>query len=271
MLAPANNRGEFVDKPFVQKARRESAEISSFIDDSNLGVSVPIAVYNPESGEQSVIAYAIVLYDMGALAMNSTQTLVLFIQTLAISLLVGAILYFFLVKIFEHPIELLNAQLDDALREGHDDIRTDYQLPSLENLASNISSALSRIGRGGSESAGVYVNREVEASNLVRLLPAAAMVVNAIDDRVIATNRDFDTLVGGGMNLQNRPLQDIPDIALQKNLLDLLPRMRQNVAEIAISEIPFAGRKYEITGQTVMGAEDPAYYVIVITPLGDDG
>lgn len=267
IMAPANKRGEFVNKPFVQRARREEKEMAEFIDDSNLGVSVPITVYSPESGSQSVVAYAIILYDIGALAISAGDTFALFVQTLAIALLIGALLYFFLFKIVEHPIEVLNTNLDDALREGRDDLTTDYQFPVLERLISNINSALNRIDRsGGAQQVSFVMSRDIEAANVVRMLQAAALTINAIDDRVIATNTAFDQLVGGGVNLVGRPLTDIPDVALQENLRDLLVRMRESAGEIATSQIPFSGRTYEINGQAVMGSSDPAYFLIVINP-----
>lgn len=272
IIAPANKRGEFANKPFVNQARREERETEAFIDDSNFGVSVPITSYNPEIGNQSVSAYAIVLYDMGSLAMNSNQTLSLFIQILAISLLAGGLFYFFLIKVIEQPIRNLNAQLDDALREGRDDLQTEYRFPDLEQLASNINSALSRIGRGGGETPlNLVVNRDIEAANLVRMLPIAAVTVNAVDERIVATNAIFDKLIGGGLNLQGRSLVDIPDPALQENLRDLLPRMRSSIAEIALSEIPFFGNKYEICGQAVMGSEEPAYFLITLNPMEIEG
>lgn len=273
IIAPANKRGEFANKPFVNQARREERETDGFIDDSKLGVAVPITYFNPDVGNQSVIAYAIVLYDMGALAMNSSQTFSLFIQTLAISLLAGALLYFFLLKVVEHPLVAMNAQLDDALRDGRDDLSTPYQYPVLETLASNINSALSRIGRGSEPGMplDVVVNRDIEASNIVRMLLAAAVTVNAIDERVIATNSTFDQLVGGGLNLQGRPLTDIPDPALQENLRDLLPKMRASLSEIALSEIPFFGNTYEVCGQAIMGGSEPAYFLITLNRIDGEG
>jgi len=267
IMAPASKRGEFVNKPFVNKARREEKEVADYIDDSSLGVSIPIKAYTPENGNQSVIGYAIILYDMGALAMNASQTFSLFIQTLAIALLIGFLLYYFLYKIFENPIEVLNVNLDDALREGRDDLTTDYQLPPLERLVANINSALSRIDRSsGAQDAQVVVNRDTEAANLMKMLYAPALVVNAIDERVIASNMAFDGLVGGGVNLTGQPLTSIPDVALQENLRDLIPLMRASVMEVATSEIPFAGSKYEIAGHAILSGNEPAYYLIVINP-----
>jgi hypothetical protein len=267
IIAPASQRGEYAKKPFVNRARLEDEEVAEFIDDSTIGVAIPITFYNAELGSHSAAAFSIVLYDTGPLVMNSNQTVSLFVQTFTISLIIGAILFFFLYKLVEHPIFILNARLDDALREGRDDIKTDYHFPLLEQLASNINSALSRIGRqdGQGHAQGHFVNRDLEAGNLVRMLPTPALALNAIDERIITTNQEFDRLVGGGLNLQGRPLTDIPDIALQQNLGELIHRMRTHSGEIAISEIPFPDARYEVLGQSVMGTSEPAYYLIALS------
>ncbi|RYZ77002.1 MAG: FHA domain-containing protein [Proteobacteria bacterium] len=169
VLAPVSQRGEFVNKPFVNQARRADNEFVQFIDDSTLGVSVPITAYNPETGAQGAAAYAMVLYDVGSLAMTPKQQLSLFVQTLAISLLAGLILFYFLYKLVEHPIVSAGDQLDDALREGRDDLHTDYHYPALERLISNVNSALSRIGQPSDGSpVSMVLNRDHEARNIVR-------------------------------------------------------------------------------------------------------
>ncbi len=271
VIAPANARGEYVNKPFVNQARREDREFSNYVDDSNLGVSVPITAYNAESGSQTAVAYAIVLYDVGSLAMTPKETFGLFVQTLAIALLAGFVLFFFLYKVVEHPVESASLQLDDALREGRDDLKTDYHFPALERLLSNVNSALSRIGQSpeGGGPIGLVINRDHEAQNLVRMISMAAITVNAIDDRVIATNPAFDQLVGGGLNLIGQPLTSIPDVSLQQNLMELLPQMRSAAGQIATSTIPFSGQSYEVCGQVVMGVSEPAYFVFTLGQGGE--
>lgn len=271
VIAPANKRGEYVNKPFVNQARREDREFTDYIDDQNLGVSVPISAYNPETGNQSTVAYAMVLYDVGSLAMTPKEELSLFVQTLAIALVAGVFLFFFLYKVVEHPIESAGLQLDDALREGRDDLKTEYHFPALERFISNVNSALSRIGPANAGGAmPMVVNRDYEAANLVRMISMAAMTLNAIDDRVIATNPAFDRLVGGGLNLIGQSLAIIPDVSLQQNLMELLQSMRVSAGDIATSTIPFSGQQYEICGQVVMGASEPAYFLFTIGPVGGD-
>lgn len=267
ILAPANKRGEFSKLPFVNQARREERETEGFIDDSNLGVAVPIARYNPENGAQEAAAYAIVLYDMGSMAMNPAQTLGLFIQIFLLAALIGAILYFFLQRVVEHPLQLLGLQLDDALREGRDDISTPYQYPTLEKVISNVNSALSRAanGGGGYQSPSAVINRDIEANNVVRMLPIPAVSINAIDERLIATNGAFDKLIGGGVALNGRSLGEIPDSSLQDNFRELLPKMRDQLGSIAFSEIPFSGHMYEINGQAIVGnSGEAAWYLITL-------
>ncbi|MES2856662.1 MAG: FHA domain-containing protein [Bdellovibrionota bacterium] len=270
VIAPAGKRGEFANKPFVNKVRREEREYAEFVDSTTLGVAVPITFYSADTGNQSIAAYAVVLYDAGTLAMSPEQTFGLFVKTLAIAMLAGFFLFFFLIRLIEHPVESVGRELDDALREGRDDLKTSYQYPQLEALVSNMNSALTRVvqSSGFDSPSGPIANRDVEAANIVRMLPVPAIAVNAIDDRVIATNLAFDRIVGGGSSLVGRPLTEIPDMALQQNLIDLLPRMRAAVGEIAFSEIPFSGNSYEICGQAVMSANDPAYFLLTLNPNG---
>ena len=271
ILAPANKRGEFSKLPFVNQARREERETEGFIDSSNLGVAVPIARYNPDAGQQEAAAYAVVLYDMGSMAMSPAQTVGLFIQIFLIATAIGAILYFFLQRVVEHPVQILGLQLDDALREGRDDLSTPYQYPLLEKLVSNVNSALTRAANAGSgyQSPSAVLNRDIEANNIVRMLPVPAVSINAIDDRIISTNAHFDSLLGGGIALNNRGLAEIPDPALQANLRDLVPKMRDQLGSIAFSEIPFSGSIYEINGQAVVGnSGEAAWYLITLHRSG---
>jgi hypothetical protein len=270
VIAPFSSRGEFVNKQFVNKARREEREYVEFLNDSAIGASVPVVSYNADTGGQSVMAYAMVLYDSGDLAFKGSQTLSLFIQTLAIAMFAGGLLFLCLTKVIEHPLDSLNADLDDALREGRDDLRTPYQFPALEKLVSNINSALSRVGQAASSGPIAGVNRDAEAANLVLMLPIAAIAINGIDERIITTNEAFERLVGGGVSLQGRPLTAIPDAALPLSLQDLLIRLRSNPSVSSHNELRFSNGPYRVAGQTVMAGADPAYFIVTLSPEGGE-
>ncbi len=271
ILAPANQRGSFADKTFVARAKRSEKEFVEQIDSSTVGASTPIQGFNSDTRLNVVLAYAVVIYDMSSVVSKESRAVSLFIQILGIAGILGLLLFFFLIRVIEHPVEELNSQLNDALREGRDDLATTYQHRSLATLASNINSALSRIStpQGGDQQ--VFVDRESEARQILNLIDSAALVVNGIDDRIIGANSRFDRLVGGGVDLRNRPLGDIPDAALQQNLKELVPRIRANPSQIATGEIPFLGEPFEIRGYSVAGSSgDPAYYVITLQPLAQE-
>jgi hypothetical protein len=271
ILAPANKRGEFAKLPFVNQARREERESDGFINDSNLGVAVPISRYNPETGQMEAAAYAVVIYDMGSQAMNSGQTLGLFLQIFFLAGIIGGVLYFFLVRVVEHPISTLGLQLDEALREGRDDLSTIYKWPLLEKLVGNINSALTRAANGGGsfQASNAVLNRDIEATNVVRMLQIPAVSINAIDNRIIATNSAFDRLLGSSLQLAGRSLLEIPDSALQGNLNDLIPQMRDQLGNIAFSEIPFSGQNYEVNGQAIVGnAGEASWYLVTLNGGG---
>jgi hypothetical protein len=269
VMAPANKKGEFSKLPFVNQARQEARESVGAISASEFGVAVPILKYSPDTGSQEAVAYSIVLYDMGQMAMKGNQILALFMQIFMLATLIGGLLYFFLIRVVEHPLHILGLQLDDALREGRDDLATPYNFPQLEKLVANVNSALTRAANGGGPSANggaaVNLNRETEAINIVRMLPIPAISINALDDRIVTTNGFFDSLIGGGMNLTSRPVTDIPDAALKQQLADLIPQMRGQLGQIAFGELPFGGEIYEINGQSILGTpSEPAWFLITM-------
>ena len=120
-------------------------------------------------------------------------------------------------------------------------------------------------GGGGYQSPSAVINRDIEANNIVRMLPFPAICINAIDDRIISTNTSFDALIGSGVALAGRPVHDVPDPALQANLRDLIPKMRDQLGSIAFSQIPFSGQSYEINGQAVVGnGGEAAWYLVTL-------
>ena len=281
VIAPVSRAGAYADRPYILRVRKEmkrdgdliDREYVEQVDSSKIVASVPIKKFNAEGGGQSPVAYAVVVYDMASLAVDGAQTLSLLIQNLAIALGLGLILYFFLSKTIERPILALNEQLDDALREGKDDIYVEFQFPELATLASNINSALSRIGQNhqGSVLNGASANdRDGEAANIIRASVAAALAVSAVDGLVIASNDAFDHLIGGGVDLRRKPVTEIADQALQAQLRDLIDRLRANPREPAFDELPFPDGRYSVSGAAVMGQDEPAYWLIVLNKIDGD-
>ena len=152
IMAPAKLSGQYAsDVPFIYSAIKIKSEIVESLGDNLIGVSIPIQVYNPSVGGSTIVANAIVIYDMSSIAFSSEQTRSLYIQIFSIALFFGALVLFLVYKMINHPIEEINKQLDQALKEELSNISIPYKLTSLQLMLSNMNSALNRMGSDESQ------------------------------------------------------------------------------------------------------------------------
>lgn len=274
IVAPAAQAGSYPDLPFVHEARKESREAVKQIDSNTVIAMVPVMVFNQETGSQAVTHWAVVLYDMTTLAASSEQILSLFISTLAIALVIGFILFFFLYRLIEYPIRSLNEQLDVALKDGHETVSVSYQFPSMQLLASNVSSALTRAVNGSGESSSnkgaLEHDRNREVANLVELIGFAAMGVRAADLSIAAVNQAFEQRIGmGAAQLTTMVVNELNDQALKLSIKDLIERVDQNPDEMASNELEFSGLNFQIVAQAVFGTSKVSYYLIILLPMAE--
>lgn len=270
ILAPASRAGVTPDIPFVHVARREMKTQVDQVDTQTIGASFPIGQYDPNTGEPSVKAHAIVLYDVGSLAFDDGHVLSLFIQTLILACLVGLLLFFFMYKLIEYPIVSLNTQLDIAMREKKDSTDIDFQFPALQNLIANINSLLTRYLHGGDEAGGQVnmVSRDSEAENLVQLMGYPTVAVSG-EGRIVSVNQNFEQLAHAtSAQLVNQMVSSIPDVALQQNMQHLMEKSRVAPGTIHSDQLEFSGHNCQIHCQA-MGVENSsiAYFVICVTPV----
>lgn len=268
ILAPASRAGTTPDLPFVHTARRESRPQAVEVDPLTIGASFPIGLFDPNTGEQSIKAHAVVLYDIGSLAFDDGRAISLFMQTLIIASLVGLIIFFFMYKLIEHPINTLNSQLDIALREKKDSTEVNFLFPALQALVGNVNSLLSRYVHGESDGGGSagFVNKDGEAENLVQIVGYPCIAISK-DERVLALNSGFAQVARvEAVQLQGQDLQGIPDMALQQNLKHLMQKARENSRIIHTDQLEFSGHACILSCQAMGSAAEVDYFVITISP-----
>ena len=268
ILAPASRAGTTPDLPFVHVARREMRPVTVEVDSSTIGASFPVGLYDPNTGEQTVKAHAIVLYDSGSLAYDDGHALSLFMQTLVLACLIGMIIYYFMYKLIEYPILSLNKQLDTAMREKSDSTDVKFQFPALQALIGNINSLLNRYvhgdGTGGIGGAG-FSNKDGEAENLVLLVGYPAGAIGK-DGNIIAVNMAFAQLLRmESAALHGQNIRILPDVALQKNLEGLMIKAKENMRAIHTDQLEFSGHPCILSCQAMGGAEVD-YYLVTVAP-----
>lgn len=270
ILAPASRAGTTPDLPFVHSARREMRPQSVEVDSSTIGASFPIGLFDPNTGEQSVKAHAIVLYDVGSLAFDDGRAISLFMQTLVIASLIGLVIYFFMYKLIEYPLVSLNAQLDVAMREKKDNTEVDFIFPPLQALIGNINSLLTRYIHGGGDdgnNAGSFVNKDGEAENLVQLVGFPSIAISR-EGRIIACSASFTQIARADVaQLQGQLFKAIPDVALQQNIDGLLVRTRENMRAIHTDQLEFSGHLCILSCQAISSTgHEPDYFIITVSP-----
>lgn len=265
ILAPASRAGVTADLPFVHDARQESRAMTAVIDSTTIGASFPIGVFDPNTGEQSVKAHAVVLYDISSLDFDSGRALSLFLQTLVLASLIGMVLFYFLYALIEYPIKALNAELDSALREKRDTTQVKFMLPALQALIENVNSLLTRYTSGDSTGSGSFVNKDGEAENLVNMIGYPSMCISA-DGRIMSANSGFlqiarvESIVGGALN-------SIPDSALQQNIQFLIQKALEDIRSIHQDKLEFSGHPCTLNCQAMSSnGTSPDYYILTVTP-----
>jgi hypothetical protein len=273
IIAPASEAESYTDIPTAHEARKINRESVHQISSGTVVATYPIEAYNPDTGSRSVMAYSVVEYDMSSLAVDDSKTISLFISTMFIALLFGGILFYLLYRIIEHPIDSLNQQLDGALRERRDDLRSTFIFPPLQKLTSNINSALTRSATAGPSTSpsAVEYDRRLEINHLVEMVGFAAVIVSARDRIVAAVNQGFEERTRlNPAQILHQPLNTITDQALKLSLTDLIDQLEQKPDEVVSNQLEFGGQNYQIMAQGIFGSLAVAYILIILVPSGGE-
>lgn len=272
IIAPVKQRGRYSNVPFVQRARKKTHRYKEVLD-KQIGVSRPILYNNPLTGEPSPVAYAIVLYNLDRVALDVPRTLSLMIQILLITLLAGAALYFFLYKVITKPIYDLNEEMNNALKEGTNNIELKTPTPIFQQLVSNINSALSRMSSEDLSEMQVGVgDKSMEASEIVEMFPIAAIAISPENEMIIAHN---NLLTGHPLfddeNIKDKYLDDLTDPSLVENIKDLLQKAVDNPNQKHTNNLPSgSGIQFEVSIKSIQELGSISYYLICFTEVYDE-
>jgi predicted membrane protein len=271
IIAPVKQRGRYSKIPFLARARKKPNRYRDVMD-KQIGVSHPILHMNPETGEPTPKAYAIVLYNLDRVALDVPRTLSLMIQILLITLLAGAVLYFFLYKVITKPVYDLNDELNIALKEGTNNIEIRNPTPIFQRLVANVNSALSRMS---SEDHSISVgmgDKSMEAAELVEMFPVAAVAVSGESEMILAHNE----LIHGHPlfeddQIKEKYLDDLTDRSLVQCIKDLLQKSADNPNQKHNNTLPASsGINFDVSIKSIQEVGTISYYVLCFTEVYDE-
>ncbi len=268
IVAPADRVHTYSKLSFINKGRKQEKTTVEKIDSQTVGAMVPIIFYNSKTNMHTAYAYSAVVYDIGSLAFNNKRTLSLLVQTFFIAFVLGVLLFFFLYKMIEYPIVVINRQLNLALRDDTIDVRTSYDFPALQNLVSNINSALSRLSSVSQEEQSALSNydRMTEMNQMVEMIGYPTLGINMEARRVEAVSAHFEDDTGvSEERILNCSVEDIDDQALKLNIIGLLEKIQQHPSEIASDSLEFSGVEFHLIAKGIYGKDGVAYTLICFT------
>ena len=273
ILAPAHLAGNSPSETFVNTARRFGQEAVEQIDDSTVGVLVPIAFLNPSTGTATVQAHAVVIYNMGTLAVSSEKTLSLLVQVLFLALLFGGALYYFMMKLIEHPVQVINKQVKAALSDGKTQISVTYLHPDFQELASNVNNAIQRALSGdmGALVGSQYeFDRSNEMNGLVNSLQQPAAIINHREGSFAAANAQFAESIARGQDWTHTKVDSILEQSLRLNLTSLIQVAQTDALHSAEDQLEINNTVYSIRAQGIYGQKELAYILVTFTPRGTE-
>lgn len=267
IIAPLRRSGEKPNDTFIHRARKNDDITVEQIDGSLIGASIPIKTFSQETGGYNVTSHAIILYDMGGLAVDNGRMLSLFVQILTLALFIGFLLFYFMLKFIEYPFAKINSQLNKVLKNEADHVEVKFQFTSLQSVLSHINTIIHRSKNNSSnnEKPISLSDKSEEAKGLLQVLkiPALALDKNL---NVIAINSEFESLSTlKGTQIEGQNLDSLNDQALILSLKDLIERYHQRELPPFKNNLEFSGQNYDVELKVIHGDLDVNYFLIVIS------
>ncbi len=261
IIAPLSKAQSYSGEQFVAQARKHEEAFVLQTSSTTIGASVPVRIFSNETGQQLVVADAIVLYKMTTLDWSATVGL--FARVLMISLLVGFFIFVFIYKIVTEPIRDASIQLDRALRGEISTIETKYIFQTFSHFVNNVNSALARMGNPADTQQPIF-DRPLEGANLTRIITDPAICIDT-SGRILSVNSKFEELTSQRLlTLQEQNLSVINDQPLQLNLEDLLQKSCANPQQVSSSQLEISGILYELDAQAVTDGKVVNYVIVTV-------
>ncbi|PIS11321.1 MAG: hypothetical protein COT73_04590 [Bdellovibrio sp. CG10_big_fil_rev_8_21_14_0_10_47_8] len=258
---------------FFQSVKGQTVEVSGEAGVGKIGAACPILIYDPEEQRNVAKAYAIVVYSTDSFRFDDGRALSLFIQMLAISMILGAGLFFLMYKLMEYPFVKANQLLDQALRENQDQIESPIRLRPLQQLLVTINSLLTRVQSNSMTGvdAGGGGLRDQELMNLIQLVAYPALLISKEGQVVVSVNHAFESLPGGvGQGVQGMDLSGMVDTALRQNIQELTEKATNNTFEVQSDQIEIAGYLFRTQCQAVTSGGEAKYFMVTLSPPPDE-
>ncbi len=263
ILAPANRYNQTLtlgdEAKFATRARdqfRKGREQGILIrlDSSTLAAAEPLKVYDPQLGRNTIVAMAIVSVDSGMADLSFGEQSMAYSQALILVGLLAVALFFIAYRMTLRPFEVLNVDIDKALKGEIAEVTREFRFSELRSLWDVINAAVQRAAQSSSDPSLSQAGLQPEDfADAFRLMSGAQGTGNAFvlcdsQKRILALNSTFEEVTGIRQDAaQGQELSSVArDQAFSSLVTDLLGRCQPG-ADSGAEDFEFSGVAYRVS------------------------
>jgi methyl-accepting chemotaxis protein len=190
VLAPTKDYNKTVNDVYsliaikkVTEAKEETVSVS--MEDDIWLVAQPINVYSPDSNENVLTGIVLVQFQITSEINSTFQPLV---EAALFATLFSLAAFFLIYKMVTYPVVQMSEQLDSALKGDNVAISSEMKMPELEQLATQMNFAVSRLKQASGGAATITVeDAEIEDVDYIR---AVTEMDQGANDAILLLDRD---------------------------------------------------------------------------------
>lgn len=246
--------------------------IQTQMDSSTVIAIEPVKVVSPTAGKNVTVAMAIVSIDTSLSTPDLGEMGLVYSETLILTALLGGILFYILYRVTLKPFQILNEDMDKALKGDLTQVTHEFKFEELNPLWEIINSAIQRIPKSDGANHGLGGMGELNSSNPEDYANPIRMLGNLVkfgivlfdsEKKIAYLNPMFEDI--SGIRSDGAVGQDIADVARDQALgpftADLLSRVATGNEGIS-EDFDFSGISYKIYASAFGGAgSSPKCYV----------
>lgn len=263
ILAPANRYNQTLtlgdEAKFATRARdqfRKGREqgILLRLDSNTLAAAEPLKVYDPQLGRNATIAMAIVSVDSGMADLSFGEQSMAYSQAMILVGILAVMLFFVAYRMTLRPFEVLNVDIDKALKGEIAEVTREFRFSELRSLWDVVNTALQRAAQSSVDpshsQSGLQPEDFVDAFRLIsssqRL--GSAFVLCDSQKRILSLNAAFEEVTGIRQDAaQGQELSSAArDQAFAALVSDLLNRCQPG-ADSGAEDFEFSGVPYRVS------------------------
>jgi hypothetical protein len=242
------------------RAGEKSAGMLDELDESTMAAVWPVKVYNPQLLKESIIGMAVVSIDASLSVPDGGTMGVVYSETLIFTAILGGLILLVLYRLTLKPFEVLNDDLDKALKGEITQVTREFCMEEIEPLYDVINSALQRLPKttaGGMDGGGASITIEDFLGPLRMMGDMArfAVLVCDADRKIVYMNTHFEDI--SGIRSDNALGQDIPSVARDQSFGpftgDLFDRVVPG-GHGTSEEYEFSGERYMVMASALGGS-----------------